>query len=134
MTMRKFALVAGSLALAACHRVQFGDITHTISATKYDAAIVAVIDESTLAQTVSFRSGAAFWLHRYDVRPGLMLKQMADAELPQMFTRYEVANTYRPPSAGKGMTLVLSVPRYTFRGFHAIATVHATAYDSSRKR
>src|SRR6266566_3965156 len=98
MTMRKFALVAGSLALAACHHVQFSDITHTISATKHDTAIVAVIDDSTLAQTVSFRSGTAFWLHRYDVKPGLMLKQMADAELPQMFSHYEVANAYRPPS------------------------------------
>jgi hypothetical protein len=132
--MRNLGLVVGALALAACHRVQFGDITHTISATKHDTAIVAVIDETTLAQTVSFRSGAAWWTHRYDVKPGVMLKQMADAELPQMFTHYEVANTYRPPSEGKGITLVLSVLRYAFRGFHAIATVHAAAYDASRKR
>jgi len=133
-TMRKFALAAGALALAACHRVQFGDITHTISGPKHDTAIVAVIDETTLAKTVSFRSGAAWWTHRYDVKPGVMLKQMADAELSQMFTRYEVANAYRAPSDGKGITLVLSVPRYAFRGFHAIATVRATAYDPSRKQ
>ena len=91
----------------------------------YMSEIVAVIDETTLAKTVSFRSGAAWWTHRYDVKPGVMLKQMADAELPQMFTRYEVANAYRAPSDGKGITLVLSVPRYAFRGFHAIATVRA---------
>ena len=133
-SIRKFGLVA-VVVLAACHHVQFGDIAHTIRATKHDTPIVTVIDGNTLGKTISFRSGTAFWLHRYDVKPGVMLKQMADAELPQMFAHYEAVTAAPPPTAGnRPVTLVLTVPQYRFSGFHATATVHATAYAPNGKR
>jgi len=94
--------------------------------------VVVVIDQATLDQTVEVHSWMTGIAHSWDARPGQMLKQVADVELPQMFSWYELTPAYRPPAAGaaRPLALQLTVPSYRFENFHATVSVHAIARGS----
>src|SRR5213594_1219965 len=127
--MKRSAMLFLPLLATACihHRIEFSDIQHPISTPKQNAAVVVVIDQATLDQTVEVHSWMTGIAHSWDARPGQMLKQVADVELPQMFSWYELTPAYRPPAAGaaRPLALQLTVPSYRFENFHATVSVHA---------
>ncbi len=127
-------LLLSVLASAGCHhRIAFQDIDYKIGAEQYDAALVVVIDAATLNNTISIRSIMTGAAHSWDAQPGMMLKQVADVEFPQMFKHYEVAGSYKEPSESKsGLTLRLTVPQYNFADFRATVTVRAIAYGAGK--
>ena len=133
--MKRSAMLFLPLLATACihHRIEFSDIQHPISTPKQNAAMVVVIDQATLDQTVDVHSWMTGIAHSWDARPGQMLKQVADVELPQMFSSYEVTATYQPPTGGadRPLALQLTVPSYRFENFHATVTVRAIAHGSS---
>ncbi len=133
--MKRPAMMLLPLLVTGCihHGIEFGDIQHPISTAKQNAAVVVVIDQATLDQTVEVHSWMTGIAHSWDARPGQMLKQVADAELPQMFSSYEVTPAYRPPTAGADrlLSLQLTVPSYRFENFHATVSLRAIARRSS---
>ncbi len=122
------------LASAGCHhRNPIQDIDYSVGAKHYDAALVVVIDSATLSNTVPIRSYMTGIANSWDAQPGMMLKQVADVEFPQMFKHYEVAGSYKEPSESKsGLTLRLTVPQYNFADFRATVTVRAIAYGAGK--
>ena len=111
------------------HQIAFDDIQYSIQSEQHDAPLVVVIEPDTMSKVVSIRSFATGIAHSWDAQPGVMLKQVADVEFPQLFKNYEVTTSYKQPGNGSnGMTLQLSVPRYVFADWHAMITVHAIAY------
>jgi len=133
--MKRPARLFLPLLATACvhHRIEFSDIQHPISTPKQNAAVVVVIDQATLDQTVDVHSWMTGIAHSWDARPGQMLKQVADVELPQMFSSYEVTPAYRPATGGsdRPLSLQLTVPSYRFENFHATVSVRAIARGSS---
>lgn len=98
-------------------------------------ALVAVIDEKTLAESYDFSSFTTGAANTWVVQYGLMLQQVADVALPQMVEHYGHSTTYKEPAHGhKRLTLVMTVPSYSFADFHAKLTMHVDAYGSNRTR
>lgn len=126
-TLTALALTTTIVGCAIHHRVAFETAPYTTKATRQNAAIVAVIDEGTLKQTSPVRVSVNGYDNVWEVQPGDMLKQIADIELPQMFTDYAFAtNQMAPPGAGgPGIVLSLSVPNYVFADSQATVTVKA---------
>lgn len=116
------------------HNIAFEDIEYKIEARQYDAALVLVIDADTLNRTVPIRSFMTGAAHSWDAQPGLMLQQVADVELPQLFNSYIVVGHYQEPGNNqKGVTLQLTVPQYTFADFRATVTIRAIAYGPGKQ-
>ncbi len=128
-------VLCAALAAGCAHQVTFDRPQQYVVATsKVDVGVTAVIDSETLARKVSIRSMMTGLAHDWQAEPGDMLKQVADIELPQMFTQYQSANTYFEPAAGpRWIVLELSLPAYTFQDFHASVAVTAKAYERGRK-
>ncbi len=115
------------------HQIAFQDIGYSIESQQQDASILVVIDQATIQQIVSIRSFMTGIANSWDARPGEMLKQVADIEFPQMFKSYEAADSYKEPRESKNrITLVLTVPNYSFDDFHATITVRAIASGPDR--
>jgi hypothetical protein len=126
-------LVLGTVGCA--HRIAFQRIDYNIGSTQHDASIVVVIDDDTLNKTVSIRSFATGIANRWDAQPGMMLKQIADVEFPQMFRDYRVVGADNDPKRDEAaLTLLLTVPQYTFDNFHATVTVRAIASGPDRRQ
>lgn len=84
--LSKLLLLVSIVWLSGCaHSISFQELQYDISSKRYDESVVAVIDSNTLERTVSIRSFMTGIAHSWDARPGQMLKQVADIELPQMF-------------------------------------------------
>jgi hypothetical protein len=121
-------LVILSAALSGCaHQIAFENAHYHTGAKRQQGAVVAVIDEATLRNTVSIRSYMTGIAHSWDAQPGEMLKQVADIELPQMFQQYEFSTSTPERPAGRPIVLKLSVPGYNFADFKALVTVRAVA-------
>jgi hypothetical protein len=128
-----FAMLA-LLSAGCAHQVTFErPPPYSISGSRQDVGVTAIIDQSTLASKVpisSFMTGIA---NTWEVEPGDMLKQVADIELPQMFARYDFSNAVREPAhAAKGIILELAIPSYRFEDFRAKVSVSATAYEPGK--
>lgn len=134
LILRMLLPLAGVVLTACHHQVKFEELSYPVSATKQDAALVVVITPKTLNQTVpivSFMTGAA---HTWEAQPGLMLKDVADIELSQMFRQYRMAPSYEEPEEETdGLTLELSVPHYTFADFRATVTIRGVLYRPGRR-
>lgn len=118
-------LVAG---LSGCitHPVTFQNAGYTTNAGRQSAAIVAVIDHQTLTNKVRVKSFMTGIANNWEVEPGDMLRQVADIELPQMFSAYELSTRDQAPrGSGPGIVLGLTVPSYEFANFHASVVVNA---------
>jgi hypothetical protein len=127
-------LAAGSTGCQLNHAVTFQDAKYTTGAKQQTAAVVAVIDKSTLERKVTIKSWTTGIANNWEAQPGDMLKQVADIELPQMFSSYEFSTTDKaPPGSGPAIVLGLTVPNYTFANFHASVTVHAVSKTRSGK-
>lgn len=124
-------LLPSSLGLIGCHhQIAFEDIAYTIESPKQETAILVVIDQNTINQLVPIKSFMTGIAHSWEAKPGQMLKQVADVEFPQMFSSYEWSSVEKDPSSQENrLTLILSVPQYTFADFHALVTVRAKAYQ-----
>ena len=137
-------LAALMLVGAGCaHQVTFDrPAEYTISASRQEVGVTAVIDQNTLTNKVVIRTfGVVIGMfmipiaHTWEVEPGDMLKQVADIELPQMFSRYELANAYGEPAPGpRWIVLELTIPSYQFEEFRAKVSVTASAYDRGRRQ
>ncbi len=131
------ALALLALLAAGCaHQVTFDRPTpYTISVPRQDVGMTAVIDQHTLSNKVPIRSFMVGIAHSWEVQPGDMLKQIADIELPQMFSDYEFSTTYKErPHAVKAIILELAVPSYQFEDFRAKVSVTASAYEPGRRQ
>ena len=121
-------LIVLTLGTTGCitHPVTFQNASYATGASHQAATVVAVIDQETLARKVRIKSWMTGIANNWEAEPGDMLKQVADIELPQMFSAYEFSVRDRaPPGNGLGMVLALSIPNYDFADFHAIIVVNA---------
>ena len=132
-TIVKACVLGGFIGLVGCaHRytVAFQDLSYPVATKKYDAGVVAVIDRSTLSNTIQIQSFMAGVGNKWEAQPGEMLKQVADVELPQMFKYYRFSTDYQVADQGRRrITLYMTVPSYAFQDFHATITVHVIAYN-----
>jgi hypothetical protein len=87
---------------------------YSVATQRQASAITAVIDVETLSSKVEIRSFMTGIAHSWEAQPGDMLRQVADIELPQMFARYDFANTYREPPADS-IVLELATPAIASR-------------------
>jgi len=128
-----FILILSSLGLIGCHhQIAFEDIGYTIASPKQETALLVVIDQNTINQLVPIKSWMTGIAHSWEAKPGQMLKQVADVEFPQMFSSYEWSSAEKEFPSEKGpLTLILTVPQYTFADFHAVVTVRAKAYQKT---
>ncbi len=95
--------------------------------------IVVVIDEATLKRVDDIHSFMTGIAHSWDAQPGVMMKQVADVEFPQMFGSYRAATSYAEPQAGdQRLTLVLSLLNFDFSNFHSTIAMRAVAYGPGR--
>ena len=126
-----FVFFLNSFGLIGCHhQIAFENIAYLIESPKQETAILVVIDQNTIDQTVPIKSWMTGIAHSWEAKPGQMLKQVADVEFPQMFSSYEWSSVEKDPSSQENrLTLILSVPQYTFADFHALVTVRAKAYQ-----
>lgn len=136
--MKVTGIAAATLMLAAAgcaHQVTFEKPeSYSISGSRQEAAVVAVIDPQTQSMKVPINSMMAGAANEWVVEPGDMLKQVADIELPQVFSSYEFSSTYHEPaSAGRGIVVELSIPSYRFDEFRAKVSVNAAVFDRQRK-
>ena len=138
-------LAALMLVGAGCaHQVTFDrPAEYTISASRQEVGVTAVIDQNTLTNKVVIRTLTGVVIHMFmipiahtwEVEPGDMLKQVANIELPQMFSRYELATAYVEPAPGpRWIVLEFTIPSYQFEEFRAKVSVTATAYDRGRRQ
>ncbi len=120
--------------LSGCtHQIAFQDLDYSINGNNYDKGVVAVIDTRTLNKTISIRSMATGLAHRWDARPGEMLKQIADIELPQMFDKYKHSDSFLIPSwSNETLFLMLTIPDYQFKNFHAYITTRLEVFDKEK--
>ena len=135
-TLSKLFLLISIVWLSGCaHSISFQDLHYDISSKKYDESVVAVIDSNTLESTVSIRSAMTGLAHRWDARPGQMLKQVADIELPQMFESYKFTqSTEFTSDKNRGLILVMTIPNYEFRDFHAFFTVNLVVNTQNKEK
>ena len=113
-----------------CHYdIRFEDINYSTQSRLYDASLVAVIEPETLAKIVTIKSWATGIANSWDARPGEMLRQVSDIELPQMFKHYRVSPVYEEPQEGTNrLTMELSIPHYAFSDFHTTVVIQARVY------
>jgi hypothetical protein len=126
--VRLIALLVLAVSATGCvtHQVTFQDAKYVTDARKNNAAVVAVIDQDTLTRKVVIHSFTTGIANNWEAEPGDMLKQVADIELPQMFSDYQFATKDQAPAGnGPGLVLALSVPEYQFADFHAKISVNA---------
>jgi hypothetical protein len=120
------------LSAGCAHKITFDSPPeYAVSTGKQGIKVIAVIDRATLEHEVKIRSFMTGIAHSWNAQPGDMLRQVADIELPQMFASYKMSEVHRElPGA---LTLVLTVPSYTFEDFRASVTVQATAYGEGKR-
>jgi hypothetical protein len=122
-----------ALILGCAHTVEFNPEPYAIQCARQDAGIIVVIDDDTLNKTVNMRSPLVGYAHSWLAKPGEWLKQIADTELPQMFQFYKYSKDYEEPEAGtKRLTVVMTVPNYTFYRFHANISVCVSVYSPGK--
>lgn len=98
------------------------------------AALVAVIDEATLADTYDFRAFSTGIAQKWVAEDGRMLGQIADVEFPQVVEFYERSTTYKDPDRGDPrLTVVLSLPEYAFKDYRAKVRLHVEAFGPDRR-
>jgi hypothetical protein len=118
--------LAGGATGCITHPVTFQNASYATGAGHHPASVVAVIDQETLTRKVRIKSWMTGIANNWEAEPGDMLKQVADIELPQMFSAYEFSVRDRaPPGSGPGIVLALSIPSYDFADFHATIMVNA---------
>ena len=111
------------------HDIRFEDINYSTGSQQYDASLVTVIDPQTAGKTVTIKSWATGIANSWDARPGEMLRQVSDIELPQMFKQYRVSPMYEEPKEGvERLTMDLTIPHYAFSDFHTIVVIQARVY------
>lgn len=121
--------------LAGCsYPVSFHELQYDIATQQYDKSVVGIIENDTLEKKVSITSALAGGANSWDAMPGLMLKQVADLELPQMFNKYKVIGSLDTAFQDNSeLYLLMTVPRYEFKDFHAFFTVGLVAYNQSKR-
>ncbi|HEV7733133.1 MAG TPA: hypothetical protein VGR62_13265 [Candidatus Binatia bacterium] len=98
------------------------------------AALVAVIDEATLADTYDFRAFSTGIAQKWVAQDGRMLGQIADVEFPQVVEFYQRSTTYKDPDRGDPrLTVVLSLPEYAFKDYRAKVRIHVEAFAPDRR-
>jgi len=133
------ALLTWSIVFPGCtHLIAFNEADpswhYAIGGTRHDgAALVAVVDQKTIAATYPFRAFSTGIAQKWVAEYGKMLAQVSDVELPQLVGVYARSSSYQEPSTGDPrLTLDLSVPSYTFANYHATVTVHVDAYGTNK--
>lgn len=118
------------LLASGCHYdIRFEDINYSTQSQLYDASLVAVIDPQTLEKVVTIQSWATGIANSWDARPGEMLRQVSDIELPQMFKYYRLSPVYEEPHEDTNrLTMELSIPHYAFSDFHTTVIIQARVY------
>lgn len=101
---------------------------------KHNAGLVVVIDKDTVERKHTERVDFS----NFQIFPGQILKQVADEEMPLMFSHYNHTAEYREPSQGEPkITVVLSIKDFAFRAKTEAAArtiVAAHAYGPNRQK
>lgn len=125
------AVVSGACTVT--HPVQFEQVSYTVPVTAPDDGAVAVIEPFTATRVVPIRSYMAGAGNSWEIQAGVMLTQVADIELGQMFGRYSRMPSYEEPAQGAHrLTVVLTMPHYTFNDFRADVSVHAAVFGPGK--
>lgn len=134
-----FLIVPLAALLGGCisHDVKFEDVKYAVpsmgEAKTTETAVVAVISTETLEQKVRIKSWMSGIANNWETEPGLMLRDVADIEFPQVFGSYLLSSTYAEPTAGeRRVTVVLTIPSYDFAEFKASVSVHAAVYGPNK--
>lgn len=129
-------MLFAAFAVGGCaHNVAFQDAHYQINSQRYSQPVVAIIDDATLNNRASIRSFMTGIAHSWEAEPGLMLKQVADIELPQMFVDYQYASSRgRIDLKNNPLVLEMAVPSYTFSDFRATVTVRTVASTASNQK
>src|SRR3954462_5640734 len=130
--MKRTVAVILMLFLGACaHQVTFDrPPAYVIGAARQSAGITAVIDRQTLEQRVPIQSFMTGIANTWEVQPGDMLKQVADIELPQVFSADEFSAAYKEPAAGADWLVVaFTITRHDFTDFRDKATATDPRYE-----
>lgn len=134
--MRKLILVISVLMLAGCasHQISFQDIDYSIATQKYDNNLTVVMNSRTLNDQVTIKSFMTGIGQDWNAQPGLMTKQVADIEFPQMFREYQFLEVFQEPEKGtSNISMKIGVSKYDFSDFRATFTLHAQAYGDDKK-
>jgi hypothetical protein len=114
-------------ATGCAHQVAFQDIGYQVNEELRTEPLIAVISAAERARVVPVRSIMTGAAHSWDAEPGVMLVQVTEVELPQMFERFKLVEQVHGDDAG--YLLYLSVPEYSFANFRATVVTHARLLD-----
>ncbi|AKS43232.1 hypothetical protein [Wenzhouxiangella marina] len=117
------------LGTGCAHQVAFQDVDYAVDEDLRSEPLVTVISEAERTRVVPVRSFMTGIAHSWEAEPGVMLVQVAEIELPQMFERHRLAHA--ASTDGGLLHLHLSVPRYLFEDFKAKLTMHARLVDEN---
>lgn len=116
------------------HTVAFQELNYDVAIDKKSENIIVVIDKNTLESTVSIRSMKAGLINRWDAQPGIMLKQVADIEFPQIYNHYIFSNSLiEPPWKENTFQLVMTIPEYQFKHSHTYYSVGISVFKEHTK-
>lgn len=122
--MLRFAALAMVVLASGCaHNVAFQDVDYRVDEELRDEPVVAVISNAERARVVPVRAFMTGIANSWEAEPGIMLMQVVEIELPQMFSQFEISNTV--PNSRAVYVLEMSVPDYHFEEFRAKIDVHA---------
>jgi hypothetical protein len=121
-------VICAMFLLGACahHPVAFDRASYTVNAERSNEAVIAVIDRATLDQSVDIHSFMTGIANVWEAKPGQMLKQVADVELPQIFGEYR-HDLSRGGNTSGAWILEMTVPTYSFANFRATVAVRVVA-------
>lgn len=127
ITVASFLLLSGC---AITHEVGFHELNYSVSEKQLNKSAVAIISRNTLEKKVPVRAFATGYGHIWEIQPGLMLETVADIELRQLFSEYKRMETR---SSEGELILVLTIPEYNFKNYHAYFTVNLAMSNKNGK-
>ncbi len=121
------------LLLSGCtHHVAFDDIDYTVDQEPREEPTEVVITEEQRSAEVPVRSGMAGFAHSWVAFPGEMLVQVAEVEMPQVFSDSQLVT--EPSGAEDRYQLFLEVPYYSFSNHRATVRMRAELLDADKEQ
>ncbi len=125
-----FVLILATQFYGCAHHVSFQELHYEVATEQSPTTLVAVIDQGTMQQAVPIKSWATGIAHSWDAYPGEMLKQVVDIEFPQTYRHYRFSHTASALETKQdALIVVMTVPNYEFKDFHAYFSVRTQVYD-----
>ncbi len=92
------------------------------------------MNSRTLNDQVTIKSFMTGIGQNWNAQPGLMVKQVAEIEFPQMFNEYQFREVSQEPEKGtSNLTMKIGIPKYVFASFRATFVLHAKVYGDNKR-